>query len=93
MALIFLGVEDFGIVPVEAMASGTPVLGIRAGGLLETVKPGFTGELVEDLQPRSMQSGIKRILKNSYPECVNQALRFSRKNFARSFESWIWNSR
>lgn len=36
-ALVFPGVEDFGMVPVEAMASGTPVLALRSGGALETV--------------------------------------------------------
>jgi glycosyltransferase involved in cell wall biosynthesis len=38
-ALIFPGKEDFGIVPVEAQACGTPVIGYAAGGLLETVRP------------------------------------------------------
>jgi glycosyltransferase involved in cell wall biosynthesis len=42
-ALIFPGVEDFGIVPVEAMASGRPVIAYRAGGALETVEEGKTG--------------------------------------------------
>ncbi|MFH1277370.1 MAG: glycosyltransferase [Candidatus Eisenbacteria bacterium] len=36
-ALLFPGVEDFGIVPLEAMASGCPVIAYRAGGALETV--------------------------------------------------------
>ncbi len=36
-ALVFPGVEDFGIVPLEAMASGCPVIALRAGGALETV--------------------------------------------------------
>lgn len=45
-ALVFPGVEDFGIVPVEAMACGTPVLALGAGGALDTVRPGETGQLV-----------------------------------------------
>ena len=36
-ALIFPGVEDFGIVPLESMASGTPIIAYRAGGVLETL--------------------------------------------------------
>ena len=36
-ALIFPGVEDFGIVPVEAQAAGTPVIALGKGGALETV--------------------------------------------------------
>jgi glycosyltransferase involved in cell wall biosynthesis len=45
--LLFCSLEDFGLVPVEAMASGTPVLGYGQGGLLETVKPKVTGELFQ----------------------------------------------
>jgi glycosyltransferase involved in cell wall biosynthesis len=42
-ALIFPGIEDFGIVPVEAMASGRPVIAYRAGGALESVIENETG--------------------------------------------------
>lgn len=46
-ALLMPGVEDFGIVPVEAMACGTPVIATGLGGALDTVLPGITGRLVE----------------------------------------------
>lgn len=46
-ALIMPGVEDFGIVPVEAMACGAPVIAVGAGGALDTVEPGITGLHVE----------------------------------------------
>ena len=45
-ALIMPGEEDFGIVPVEAIAAGTPVLALGRGGALDTVVPGVSGELV-----------------------------------------------
>lgn len=45
-ALLMPGVEDFGIVPVEAAACGAPVVAIGEGGALDIVKPGVTGELV-----------------------------------------------
>ena len=47
-ALIFPGEEDFGIVPVEAMASGKPVVALARGGVLETVIPGVTGVLFRE---------------------------------------------
>jgi glycosyltransferase involved in cell wall biosynthesis len=45
-ALLMPGVEDFGIVPVEAQACGAPVLAVDAGGARDSVLPGVTGELV-----------------------------------------------
>lgn len=53
-ALVMPGIEDFGIVPVEAQACGAPVLAAGAGGALDTVLPGVTGELVPE--PSGSQS-------------------------------------
>ena len=47
-ALIFPGEEDFGIVPVEVMASGRPVIAYGRGGALDTVIPGKTGLLFSE---------------------------------------------
>lgn len=51
LATLMLGAwpEPFGLVAVESMVAGTPVIGRRAGGLTETVKHGETGFLVDDL--------------------------------------------
>ena len=46
-ALVMPGIEDFGIVPVEAQACGTPVIAAAEGGALDTVLDGETGELVD----------------------------------------------
>lgn len=46
--LLMPGVEDFGIVPVEAMACGAPVLALSAGGALDTVVPQVTGQLISE---------------------------------------------
>lgn len=46
-AVLMPGVEDFGIVPVEAMACGTPILAVNSGGALDYIKPGVTGEFID----------------------------------------------
>lgn len=53
-ALLFPGEEDFGIVPVEAMASGAPILAYGRGGALETVVDGLTGLFFDRQDAESM---------------------------------------
>lgn len=63
-ALIFSGSqEDFGIVPVEAMAAGKPVIALAEGGVVETVVDGKTGLLVEDLAPGAFVIAINKFLE------------------------------
>jgi len=50
-ALIFPGLDDFGVTPVEALASGTPVIAYKAGGALDYTAPGKTGEFFDEPQP------------------------------------------
>lgn len=59
--LIFPGVEDFGIVPVEAMASGAPVIAYGKGGVLDTVVDGETGLLFTEQSVASLVEAILRI--------------------------------
>ncbi|MGN8158826.1 glycosyltransferase [Salinisphaera sp. RV14] len=60
-ALVFPGVEDFGIVPIEAMACGTPVLAYGRGGALETVIDGETGLLFSHQTPEFLMSALERL--------------------------------
>lgn len=85
-ALIFPGVEDFGIVPVEAQAAGTPVIAFGAGGALETVKNQKTGLFFEEQTIDGLCGAIEEFEGRSWsPEaCKNNAVRFSARSFVRS---------
>jgi len=57
-ALIFPGVEDFGIVPVEAMASGRPVIAFGYGGATETIKENVTGLFFSEQTADSLNNAV-----------------------------------
>jgi len=59
-ALLFPGEEDFGIVPIEAMASGRPVIAYRRGGALETVVEGRTGLFFDEQTEDSLLAAVER---------------------------------
>jgi glycosyltransferase involved in cell wall biosynthesis len=53
-ALLFPGIEDLGLVPIEAQAAGCPVIAFREGGAVDTVKEGVTGIFFDEQSPRSL---------------------------------------
>ncbi|WP_170786282.1 glycosyltransferase [Ruegeria lacuscaerulensis] len=63
-ALIFPGEEDFGIVPVEVMASGRPVIAYGRGGALDTVIEGVSGVLFHEQTAEALNLAIDRFEKN-----------------------------
>ncbi|MFE7721391.1 glycosyltransferase [Nocardia rhizosphaerihabitans] len=63
-ALLMPGIEDFGIVPVEAMACGAPVLAVGAGGALDTVRPGVTGEYVPAGSDDDVVAALAAVLRD-----------------------------
>jgi glycosyltransferase involved in cell wall biosynthesis len=82
-ALIFPGLDDFGITPVEAMASGTPVIAYKAGGALDYVKPDITGQFFERQSVTSLARVLKDFDKGSYSSAAIRAYaqKFSTKTF------------
>lgn len=59
--LIFPGVEDFGIVPVEAMAAGAPVIAYGRGGVLDTVRDGSTGILFNEQTVEALVAAVMKL--------------------------------
>ena len=90
-ALIFPQREDFGITPLEAMASGKPVLAYGAGGALETVLPGETGEFFYPQTAEALAKALSSFRPERYVSevCRRQAERFSKEEFVRRLEQFV----
>jgi len=82
-ALIFAADEDFGIVPVEAMASGTPVIAYSHGGATETVESGTSGVFFNSQDQDSIVQSIEKFERiNIDPNsCIKQARKFDKRIF------------
>ncbi|MDL2406031.1 glycosyltransferase [Rhizobium calliandrae] len=92
-ALIFPGEEDFGIVPVEAMASGRPVIAFGSGGALETVVPGVSGMLFEEQSMEALIEAVHDFEDNEAafrPDILRaHAAQFSLRNFTQGMQAII----
>ena len=90
-ALIFPGEEDFGIVPVEAMASGRPVIAFKRGGATETVVDGHTGVFFNEQSCDAIQDAIVRFENMVFDtrEIVAHAKKFSPVIFELKMRAFI----
>jgi glycosyltransferase involved in cell wall biosynthesis len=81
--LIFPGLEDFGIAPVEAQAAGRPVIALGAGGALDTVESEVTGVLFATQTVEAIADAVRRSQKVRWcTETIRgSAHRFSREIF------------
>ncbi len=91
-AFVFAAEEDFGIVPVEAQACGTPVIAYSKGGALETVVDGQTGLFFDQQTPEDLIRAVERFeqMDRLNPESIREnALRFSVQNFQDKFKTFV----
>ena len=90
-AFVFASEEDFGIVPVEAQACGTPVIGLAKGGLLETVKHNYTGVLFENQTSQSILNALKYFETQYFePEIIRASVeKFSKKRFEKEIKNFV----
>lgn len=86
-ALIFPGEEDFGLTPVEAMASGLPVIAFGRGGATETVRDGETGVFFDEQSAGSLREAVERFERLDFDPARlrERAERFSQSAFRERF--------
>ncbi len=77
-AFVYAAVEDFGIVPIEAMACGTPVIALNDGGTAETVVDGVNGVHFETQCVEDIINAVERF----------ESLKFDASNIAKGAESY-----
>lgn len=94
-AFIFPGIDDFGIVAAEALAAGTPVIAYQAGGALDYVQPGKTGEFFTKQSASDLVDSLKKFTPQRFDssEIQKYAERFSAQNFKSNIQDFIESSK
>lgn len=90
-ALVFAQEEDFGIVPLEAQAAGTPVIAYQKGGAQETVVDQKTGIFFAHQTTISLTKAINRfnLQKIDYNDCILNAKKFNQLQFKKQFSDKV----
>ncbi|MCK4891399.1 MAG: glycosyltransferase, partial [Candidatus Pacebacteria bacterium] len=90
-AFIFPQEEDFGIVAIEAMASGRPLIAYRGGDIVEHMEEGKTGIFFNQQKPQSLVKAVEKFQNRDYDgEYIrNRVLKFDRKNFIENIKLFI----
>ena len=92
-AFVFCGEEDFGITPVEAQASGTPVIAYGRGGVLDTMVDGKSGIYFHESTVQSFIAAVQQFeehgVKYTVEELQVHAEKFSLKRFQQEIDAYI----
>lgn len=90
-AFVFAAEEDFGIIPVEAQACGTPVIAFRKGGTLETVIENKTGVFFQEQNPQKIKEAIVNFEQIKFdPQIIrDHAMKFSKQRFENEIKEFV----
>jgi glycosyltransferase involved in cell wall biosynthesis len=90
-AVVHPALDDFGIVPVEALAAGRPVVAFAAGGALDSIRDGETGVLFHEATPESLAAALDRLDQLTFdPGRLRAAARrFDRATFEQRFGAYV----
>lgn len=90
LAFVFPAIEDFGIMPVEAMAAGAPVVVGPTGGATETVVENRSGTTVRDWSDqRELRDALASASRLGREAIRSRAWQFSRANFQQGLKAWV----
>ena len=93
LAYVFPPVEDFGLMPLEAMSAGAPVIARRVGGAAETVRDKLTGALVDDFTGDELRAALDTAAAVNAADLAEHVKRFDESVFDQRIRAWVGDTR